>query len=442
MKKSIELVLDKNQKYLLALSGGSDSVCLFHLLRESNVRFAVAHVNHGIRGEEAARDEEFCHALAEKHGVEFHLLRADVPSIARERGESLEEAARNVRYAFFAEVMREDGIPLLLTAHNATDNAETLLLALARGASPSGACGIPRERELEYGRVIRPLLPFTKAQITEFCRDNSYEYVTDSTNSDVLYPRNRIRHCVLPQLERINPSAARAISRFTQAQREDCEFLDGIALEFLEKEGLECEKLRGLARPVAKRVLAIAAHRAGAAPESTHVSAMLEALGGGCGVSLPGGVLFVASGEVARFVPECRVPKSERPVYPEIEPIILHKGENRFGGATLRVVCNELTKDCPQVHSLSTKARINLDTIKEQLVARPRREGDRILIGGRHRSVKKLVSERMSALPLEARRALPVITHGDQIVWVPGLAVADPYCAKNEGKVLTVDYCI
>ncbi|MGM9643399.1 MAG: tRNA lysidine(34) synthetase TilS [Eubacteriales bacterium] len=442
MKKNIELSLDTTPKYLLALSGGADSVCLFHLLVKTGARFAVAHVNHGIRGEEALRDEEFCRALAEKHGVEFHLLRADVPSIARERGENVEEAARNVRYAFFAELMRENGIPFLLTAHNATDNAETLLLALARGVSPSGACGIPRERELEYGRVIRPLLSFTKTEITEYCRANSHEFVTDSTNSDVTYSRNRIRHRVLPELEIINPAAAEAISRFTQAQREDGEFLDGLALDFLEKHGLDREKLCRLACPVAKRVLAISARRAGAAPESVHVRAMLEALKSGAGVSLPGGVVFAVRGEKAEFAPECRIPKRERSVYPDIEPIKLCKGENRFGDAILNVVCSELTKDCPQVHNLSTKAHINLDTIKEQLIARPRREGDRILIGGRHRSVKKLISERMSALPLEVRRALPVITDGEEIVWVPGLAVADAYDAKNSGKVLTVDYCI
>ncbi len=442
MKTKFTLSLDKTTKYLLALSGGADSVCLFHLLREDGVDFAAAHINHGIRGEEADRDEAFCRELAQSFGVEFHLLRANVPAIARERGESLEEAARNVRYGFFEKVMRERGMEVLLTAHNADDNAETLLLSLVRGASPSGACGIPRERALAYGKVVRPLLSVSKAEIIEYCRENSFEFVTDSTNSDTSYSRNRIRHRVLPELREINPAVLEAVARFTEAQREEGEYLDGIALEILEKEGLDREKLCSLARPVASRVLAVAAYRSGARPESIHIRAMLEASRSGGSVSLPGGINFTVRGDSVGFAPECRTPGKARPVYPEIEPIALVRGENHFGKGVFTLVCGELTKDCLQVHNLSTKAYINLDRIKGQLIARPRREGDRILIGGKHRSVKKLVSERLSELPLEKRRALPVVTDGEEIVWIPGLPVSDGYSAEKSEKVLSLNYCI
>ena len=126
--KDLTLSLERDKKYLLGLSGGADSVCLFHLLRTGGYSCCAAHINHEIRGDEARRDEDFCRELCRDHGIEFYSARLDVPAIAKERGESLEEAARNVRYAFFEQVMRAEDIRVLLTAHNADDNAETLLL--------------------------------------------------------------------------------------------------------------------------------------------------------------------------------------------------------------------------------------------------------------------------------------------------------------------------
>ncbi len=440
MKTKFTLSLDKTTKYLLALSGGADSVYLFHLLIENGIYFEAAHINHGIRGNEADRDEEFCRSLAKEHGIEFHLLRADVPAIALERGESLEEAARNVRYDFFEKVMRERSIPLLLTAHNADDNAETLLLALTRGASPSGACGIPRERELAFGRVIRPILSLSKSEIIEHCRKNSYDFVTDSTNSDTSYSRNRIRQNVIPELAAINPQLLSAIARFTEAQKEENELLNELALQYLNKNDFGA--IAETPRPIALRALNIAAYRAGARPETLHLHLMLKAAKLGGSVSLPGGIIFSAEKGKLSFAPECRTPKNERTVYPEYSEITLAEGKNSFGEGKITIVCGELTKDCPSVHNLSISANINLDRIKGQLRARPRREGDKLLIGGVHKSAKKLISEKLSALPLEIRRSLPVITCGEEIVWIPGLPVSDEYRAKENTRVLTLHYCI
>ena len=166
--KEFSLSLDRGKKYLLGLSGGADSVCLFHLLRLNGYDFSAAHINHNIRGEEAERDEDFCRELCAEYGIEFYSASLDVPSLARERGESLEEAARNVRYDFFDQVMRAEDIPVLLTAHNADDNAETLLLSLTRGCTLSGAGGIAPKRKLSFGTVERPLLGYAKKDIVEY----------------------------------------------------------------------------------------------------------------------------------------------------------------------------------------------------------------------------------------------------------------------------------
>jgi tRNA(Ile)-lysidine synthase len=424
----ITLSLDRGKSYLLGLSGGADSVCLFHLLKMGGYSFSAAHVNHGIRGAEADRDEEFCRKLCADSGVELHILHRDVPALAKESGTSLEEAARNVRYSFFEEIMREKNIPVLLTAHNADDNAETLLLSLVRGCSPSGACGIAPTRKLGFGVVERPILACGKKDIVAFCRENSFDFVTDSTNADVSYPRNRIRQNILPELEAINPEFLAAFARFTELARADSEFLDREAEKFAEN--LILAEIASLPHPVASRAIAIAAHRAGASPEAVHIEKMIEMAKKGSGsLSLPGSVRAECRGGRIVFLSDTR--EKQTSIYPDYEPIALNFGENIFPHGKLTLVSGELTNDSVQIYKLSTSAHINLDKIKERTCARPRREGDKILIRGMHRSVKKLISERLSHLSLEERRALPVLCCGDEIVWVPGLEVADTYAGTS-----------
>ena len=435
--KEFSLSLDKSKKYLLGLSGGADSVCLFHLLAENGYDFCAAHINHNIRGDEAKRDEDFCRSLCLDHGIEFHLASLDVPAMARSAGESLEEAARNARYAFFEDVMRAERIDILLTAHNADDNAETLLLALTRGCSPSGACGIAPRRKLAYGVVERPLLGYAKKDIIDFCRQNSFLFVTDGTNSDISYPRNRIRNSILPELCAINPEFLAAFARFTESARIESEFLDSEAEKFADE--LKCATLADLPYPIASRALAIAAHRAGAEPEAIHIQRMLHIAKEQSGsISLPGSVRAEYLGEKIVFRRETREKKSAS--FPSFDPIELKEGENSIYQSKLIIAHGKLTNVSPQVYNLSTSALINTDKINGQLYARARREGDRILIRGMHRSVKKLISEKASHIELSQRRSLPVICCGDEIVWIPFLEVADEW--RTEGEGTTLYYCI
>lgn len=424
----ITLSLDRGKSYLLGLSGGADSVCLFHLLKMGGYSFSAAHVNHGIRGAEADRDEEFCRELCRKSGVELHILHRDVPALAKKSGTSLEEAARNVRYSFFEEIMREKNIPVLLTAHNADDNAETLLLSLVRGCSPSGACGIALTRKLGFGVVERPILACGKKDIVAFCRENSFDFVTDSTNADVSYPRNRIRQNILPELEAINPEFLAAFARFTELARADSEILDREAEKYAD--ALILEEITSLPHPVASRALAIAAHRAGASPEAVHIEKMIEMAKKGSGsLSLPGSVRAECRGGRIVFLSDTR--EKQTSIYPDYEPIALNFGKNIIPHGKLTLVSGELTNDSAQIYNLSTSALINLDRIKGRIYARPRREGDRILLCGMHKSLKKLISEKLSHLSLEERRALPVLCCGEEIVWVPGLEVADTYAGRS-----------
>lgn len=288
------LGLEPDGAVLLGLSGGADSVSLLNMLLQDGVRVCAAHLNHCIRGKDADRDEEFCRALCGRLGVEFVSRRADVPAISQECGEGLEEAARRVRYSFFAEIMKEKGIKLLATAHNGDDNAETLLFNIARGASAAGACGIPRFREFCGGYVIRPIIGLPKDTVLAYCAENGLEYVTDATNADVSYSRNRIRANVIPELKTINPNLVATVSGFTEAMRADCEYLDSLAAGFIAANaGVTQKKLAALPAPVASRVLVELAKRNGARPERVHIKALLEgaASGQATAVTMPGGII-------------------------------------------------------------------------------------------------------------------------------------------------------
>ncbi len=206
---------------LCALSGGADSVCLLHLLRRLapslDFRLEAAHFHHGIRGAEADRDRDFVLDLCRELDIPLHLGAGDVPAYARERGMGLEEAGRELRYAFLEETA--DALPAcrIATAHQAEDNAETLLLHLCRGTGLSGLCGIPPVR----GRVVRPLLPVAREEILAYLAENRLPHVEDSTNALEEGERNLLRHRVLPVLRELNPGFAEAMLNTTRLLRED-----------------------------------------------------------------------------------------------------------------------------------------------------------------------------------------------------------------------------
>ena len=279
---------------LLGLSGGADSVTLLHLLLADGLSVAAAHLNHGIRGAEADRDEQFCRDLCVSLGVPLYVERADIPAVCRETGEGTEEAARRIRYAFFTDLMQKEQIRVLCTAHNADDNAETVLLHLCRGTTPRGACGIPPVREIPEGTVLRPILRMSRKEILTYCREKGLSYVTDSTNADVTYARNRIRAKVLPELEHINPEFLRAVTAFTEAERADSAYLDALAAQFLTVHpAFNGHTLAKQPAPVAARALYSLLRQHGASPEHGHIDTLLAGAKEGkrVSVTVPGGYI-------------------------------------------------------------------------------------------------------------------------------------------------------
>lgn len=436
---------------LLALSGGADSGALLDMLvgycQKQGAPLSVAHVNHMIRGEDAERDRDFCKELAKKHSLPFYLLEADVPRLAKEHGRGLEEEAREVRYEFFSKIMRENSIPLLATAHNATDNAETVIFNITRGCGLKGLCGIPPVRDFEGGRIIRPLLKASKDEILHYCEKKGLEYVTDATNADVEYSRNRIRNNILPELAKINENVISNISRTSELIRADDGFLDSTAKEFIssqnERYSIKLDKYNALDNALKGRVAAILLGDffEASAAHIKSFTALAEKAIPHSSLDLPRGITVLVENNCINI--------SDKPapsVAADFDKQIFW-GETDLGelGMAILVKKSENTENSEEKHihlqniyKKSTTTLISFDKINDGLFIRPKREGDRILCGGMHKKLKKLFCEKK--IPLDMRAKLPVFYDSNGIVWVPLVALRDGENKSKEKIEITLFY--
>lgn len=229
--RTIVGLVPEKETALLAVSGGIDSICLASLFLNSSAgrRFVVAHCNFHLRGEDSDSDEALVAAWCGRNGVRYHKADFDTEQYVSSHSVSIEMAARELRYDWFASLCRENGYYGVAVAHNANDNAETLILNLLRGTGLRGITGmqvetvVPVTREdLSGVRLLRPMLSFSRKQIEEYVAANSLEYHDDRTNAETVYKRNRIRHLVFPVFESLNPSFlttfAREMNAFSEVQ--------------------------------------------------------------------------------------------------------------------------------------------------------------------------------------------------------------------------------
>lgn len=202
-------LLHRDKNHLLALSGGIDSVCLFHVLRLLNYKFEVSHCNFHLRGKDSDNDELFCKSLCQQYHIPFHSIAFDTIAYAQHNHLSIEMAARDLRYDYFKKTSEKLNIGAVCLAHHINDNVETILLNLCRGTGLKGLHGIKAKRDI----YVRPLLCVTRDEIVSFISSSGYDYCQDLTNSDVEIARNRIRHNVIPNLISINSAAIHNIDR-------------------------------------------------------------------------------------------------------------------------------------------------------------------------------------------------------------------------------------
>lgn len=435
--RSMQSLTSGGGHVIVGFSGGADSSALLFLLakfgRLLGLSVSAIHINHKIRGSEAERDVAFCLAICSRANIECCIKEFDVPRLAMETGSGLEEAARNCRYSAYDEYAKvleaKYERVFVATAHNADDNIETVLFNLTRGTGISGLCGIPHSRQ----NIIRPLLFATKSEITDYCRDNGIEYITDSTNSDISYTRNRIRHTVVPSLKVINPNLGKTVLGMTERLSADRAYLERAAqrcFQDLKRVG----KLTGesLDPAILPRIVMLEAESVGATELSAlqigEISRLCRSGTAHMKVMLKQG--FVAECDRGSF----RIVRHEASEVPAVREYSLPLDYGVIElpiGLAARFPC-EADSDIirfKQTYKNAQSARILRSAIKGKLFVRTKREGDVYSLNFVNRKVKKLFCE---CIPLDQRAMHPLFCDSDGILWIPSFRSRSESCPKHD----------
>lgn len=422
-------MLRPGQPVLAALSGGADSVALVCVLRALGYAVRAYHLNHCLRGEESERDAAFVHSLCTKLDVPLTLEREDAAAYAAQTGESVETAARKLRYARLSDCAARQGITRIATAHTADDNLETMLFHLARGTGTRGMAGIPPVR----GAIVRPLWTATRAEIEAYLSDLGQDFVVDSSNLSLDYTRNRIRHTVVPALRTVNPGCTGAATRLAEQLRRDDDALCILAERALGQgspsEGIALAAFDQLPA-IQSRMLTALLRRAGVPMQQVterHIGLMngLLAPGGDRCCNLPAG--FRAYREQGRL----------RILFePERAPVPLFDGfrgrlwdsstiltvNTKKPGEVFHKTCDTFLADCGTIHFGT-------------LTVRPAAPGDRLTLPGARgaRQLKRLFAD--LSVPLSVRSRLAVIADQNGVILAQGVGI-DQSRVPRGGKIL------
>ncbi len=380
-------------KLVVAVSGGPDSVCLVHILarlqKELKVSLHVAHLNHQLRGAESEADAQYVSDLSRQLGIPATIEGREVKGYQKQQHLSLEEAAREVRYSFLAEVAKAIGTNLVAVGHTRDDHIETILMHLIRGTGTRGLKGLQPSTEWKSKTasitIIRPLLEVSREETEDYCQSHGLKPRTDASNISLSPLRNRIRHQLLPLLESYNPGIAQALLRTAQIAGDDIAFLDKEAARLWDEVAQEQGKTIVLDKkrfdrlpPALKRYLLRAAveRRLGSAKdiEMRHIEEMMSALDKAAGkrLSLPGGLTF--SLEYDRYL------LTSDPTALSPLPILGGEFELKIPGKTLlpgwHIEAAVINRE-GMTEKDDFTAYLDLDKVGDKLVVRPRKRGDR-----------------------------------------------------------------
>jgi tRNA(Ile)-lysidine synthase len=425
-------LLQKGEHIVVAVSGGVDSVVLLDLFsrlrKKYELRLSVAHFNHQLRGKESEEDEAFVRRLAKSHGCKLAIDKADTAAYAKKQKTSIQEAARELRYHFLASLLKEDDTCRIATAHNANDNAETVLLNLCRGSGIRGLSGIPIYRpELN---LIRPLLFATRPEIEAYAKVNRLRYRTDSSNRKLYYKRNFLRKKILPLLQKsFNPDIIETLNRtsdiFNRVEdfvlQEAKKHLDELIVKKIDGlSSLNLTRLKKLHRYLQESIVQLIARSFSEVPlESKEVSEILGLLASDTGKHTRLSKGFSVYRDRSQLVFVRRTKKLE--LEEEIRPDRSYEFTSfRFSSKTIP------RQDVVWAHGPDLEY-VDADRLNSLLLLRSWKRGDWFIPFGMNRP-KKLsnlfIDER---IPRYKKESVPVLESHGNIVWVCGVRLDNRY---------------
>lgn len=423
---------------LVALSGGADSVALLHIMcklsEEYGFKVYAAHVNHGLRGDEAARDADFSKQLCDRLGIEYFVKKADVRALTEEWGVSEEMAGRKVRYDFFAELMEEHGIDVTATAHHKNDSAETIVMNFMRGSATAGLCGIPYRRD----RFIRPLLDVSRSEIEKYCAENSLDYVIDKTNLDTVYTRNKIRNILIPKIEKeFNPNFCDTVTANAKIIRDDEDFLKKTAEDeyrrIVNDNNVSVDEILSLHKAIARRVIRMMMDSICGTADIP--SSAVDAVCKLCKTGRTGAACDIAKGVIAR-IEYGKLVISYAHTDCESFSYNIKVGESRFIpelGYTVEVCrADERCNDGAQYFMMPDG--VDFVTVTN------RRQGDRFVPSGMDgsKSVKEyMINEK---IPKHMRSRTGILRIGDNIAWIIGYRRDERFKFYKKGIKINIIY--
>ncbi len=444
IKKTIRdnRMLSPGDKVLVAVSGGPDSICLLSILaalrRELGISLHIAHLDHGFRGAESAAEARFVAETARQYNIPATIEAYDVEALCRKRGLSVQAGAREARYAFLTRTAAMVNAARIATGHTATDQAETILMRLLRGAGSAGLAGIPPVR----GTIIRPLIEITREEVLRRLSQSGLPFATDPSNAKPLYTRNRIRLEVLPLLKQFNPRVVETLVAGAALLRDEHEALElsvaAVADAITKRSGngltIQREAFLALHRATRRRLLRRSADELLGAPSmlsSSHIEEALLFMASaqtGRTMSLPQGLMLERSYTIFMLGPA--------PAAGAFAHELAVPGSTIVGECNVVVEAILCNPDEPnQEGNYFWQALFDYDKICLPLQVRNKRPGDWFCPSGMGGKSKKLQDFFVdSKVPRRGRDSLPLLCSGTDILWVMGMRSDERFLAHADTK--------
>ena len=439
-------MFEVNDKVVVALSGGPDSICLLHILHtlkdELNISIVAAHVNHCLRGEAADNDEMYVKKICEELGIQCFVKREDVHRISKERGISCEMAGREVRYQFFEEVLHKINGNKIAIAHNANDQAETVLMRILRGTGLEGLVGI---RPVRDNIFVRPIINLTRDEIENYCEVNKLNPRIDKTNFENIYTRNKIRLELIPYIQKnFNSDVIEVLNRFSDTVKVDNEYINNVAKEkYNEYSEISEEKiiLKGQLfkehEAILTRVIRIAIKNIKGNLnnlEKNHIYDIIDIQKKSTGkyIMIPSGIRVTNNyGDIYVYKEE-KEHKVQK-INKEVELNLLE--ENVLTNHKLKITLDIIkSKEDIKFDKNPLIKYFDYDKIKGVIKLRYRKNGDKFMPFGMSGS-KKLKDLFIDLkIPKERRDSIPLITFGDDIAWIVGYRISDKFKINKDTK--------